>query len=201
MASHSHIPRRAALLPLLVIAAGIAGAEALAQEEKTRQTYTWVDENGQRVFSDRPREGADTRTIEIDVPERSTDPFSALEREREARERAAQEEEEAAARPADPPVVNIVRPAPEETIVNTGFRVQVGVSVEPRLPTGGRVLLYLDGALAADGSPGQQSFLLEPVYRGEHTVSAAVVDAGGRELSRSAPVTFFVRQASILSPP
>jgi hypothetical protein len=182
---------------VLVVLIGSAGA--LAQQEQ-RSTFSWIDENGQRVFSDRPRPGAQgSEQIRIDVPKPPSNPFSGLDESTAEEPDAA---EEAEPDEFDEPItVSVVRPGPDETFVNTGGRVQVGVNVSPRLPRDGRVRVYLDGALAATGGPGQQSFLLESVFRGEHTVAAGVTDATGTEVSRSLPVRFFVRQASLIRPP
>jgi hypothetical protein len=49
-------------------------------------------------------------------------------------------------------------------------------------------------------SPGDGEITRRPVYRGEHTISASVMDAQGRELVASEPVTFFVQQASLQNP-
>jgi hypothetical protein len=38
------------------------------------------------------------------------------------------------------------------------------------------------------------------VFRGAHTLTAAVVDGEGRELAASAPVQFFVQQTSVQNP-
>jgi hypothetical protein len=40
-----------------------------------------------------------------------------------------------------------------------------------------------------------------PAARGEHVLRALVTDADGHEQIRSAAVTFYVRQATIASPP
>lgn len=188
-------PALAGACAVLVVLIGSAGA--LAQQEQ-RSTFSWIDENGQRVFSDRPRPGAEgSDEIKIDVPQPPSNPFTSLEEATDEPPDEPEEPEEF----DEPIIVAVVRPGPDETFVNTGGRVQVGVNVSPRLPAEGRVLVYLDGALATTGAPGQQSFMLEPVYRGEHTVAASVTDPNGTEVSRSLPVRFFVRQATLIRPP
>jgi hypothetical protein len=183
----------------LILLSAACLPSAIAQKDDTRSTYTWIDENGRRVFSDRPPPDGEGARVEIDVPDRPSDPFASLQQRRPV---PASETDEAEDSDAGPPIsVSVVRPQPEEMYVNTGGRVQVGVNIQPSLPRDGRVVIYLDDALAATGSAGQQSFLLEPVFRGEHTLEAVVVDENGREITRSVPVTFFVRQASRLTPP
>ncbi|HXF67555.1 MAG TPA: hypothetical protein VNK67_12780 [Burkholderiales bacterium] len=106
-----------------------------------------------------------------------------------------------AAGEAPRPAIAIVSPAPEQTVHDNEGRVPVSVAVTPAdaLDTGHRVRVTLDGR--AHGAPRHAlSFTLEGVERGEHTLQAELVDAGGRALAVSAPVKFYLWQASRLFP-
>jgi hypothetical protein len=48
-----------------------------------------------------------------------------------------------------------------------------------------------------DGPPGNLAFELDGIERGEHSLSAAVEDAAGSEILRSATIRFYVQQTSI----
>jgi hypothetical protein len=161
----------------------VAAALALAGP-----TYRWVDDKGQVHYSDRAGPGAEEVQLEgiqsyappaIDTTEVSTAP---------------------APPPADaaraPTSISIASPAPEQTLWNIGGRLPVAVRVEPELPPGQRVNLYLDGNRVADGEPGRLAFELDEVWRGEHSLSAAIESADGREILRSEAIRFYVQQTS-----
>ncbi len=182
-------------LPLLL--AGILLAVVVGAQE--RETYTWVDSAGQRHYSDRPPpdDARQVRTLKVPLPGSAETPAEVAR----PAPPAARSSEEDEAEEAVVPTVELVQPQSEETFVNTAGRVPVTVNVQPQMPAQGRVNIYLDGAVVATGAPGQQSFQLSPVYRGAHSVSAVLVDGSGAQLARSANVTFFVRQQSLLRAP
>lgn len=155
-------------------------------------TYRWVDDAGQVHYSDRPREGA------VKVELRSAQSYQ-QPRAAESRKPVAQP----AARPVSEAPVNpyasvrIVRPAPQETYRNIGGQLPVTLSLNPGLRGGHRVRVYYDGIELSSWPGDMLSHTLSDVYRGEHNLRAAVVDAQGREIASSETVTFFVHQTSI----
>lgn len=97
--------------------------------------------------------------------------------------------------------VEIWKPSQEMTVTNTAGQVSVGVRVEPALAKDHRLALYMDGRLVA-GFPAQgMEYEMSEVERGAHTLVLTVVDAQGQRVTASAPVTFFVRQPSVLNRP
>lgn len=99
------------------------------------------------------------------------------------------------------PTIAIVSPSPEQTVHDNEGRVSVSVKVTPAdaLDKGHQVRVTLDGR--AHGAPQRAlSFTLEGVERGEHTLQAELVDASGRAVAVSAPVKFYLWQASRLFP-
>jgi hypothetical protein len=100
--------------------------------------------------------------------------------------------------------VEILSPAKEDVIhINSG-ELMVSVQVDEaltkgRAESGPRVIrILLDGKPAAEGAgPG---FTLSGVERGQHTLQAALIDAGGQTLSVSDPVPFTMSPASVNSP-
>ena len=151
-------------------------------------TYRWVDAQGQVHYSDRPVEGAvevelqgiqsytppaiDTTDVGASAPPASTDAATAK-------------------------AVRIVAPQPEETLWNIGGRLPVAVQVDPALQEGEKVNVYLDGNRVVDGEAGRLAFEIEDVWRGEHSLSAAVENAAGTEILRSDPIRFYVQQTSV----
>jgi hypothetical protein len=93
-------------------------------------------------------------------------------------------------------VFDVVSPTPQETLNNIEGNLSVSVATNPGLAATHRIDAILDGEPRPIGAR-SLSFTLPEVYRGEHTLQLVIVDAGGGELKRSAPVTFFVRQTSV----
>lgn len=153
--------------------------------------YRWVDENGQVNYSDRPGAGA----VLIDVPTNAPSP-NAGPAAPPLPPQAVVPQPAAAAGYA---TLEVLEPAPRDTLWGTGGKVGIAIGISPDLQPGHRVELYLDGERV--GLAGRATrFEIEAVPRGEHTVRAVVLDAADRELLRSAPVTFFVQQTSIHYP-
>lgn len=86
--------------------------------------------------------------------------------------------------------VRILAPAQDEIFRDPQGAISVAVAVLPALPEGAGVIFYLDGAAKTPKPSPTTSMTFSGVERGEHSVSAAVVDASGKELKRSAPVVF-----------
>lgn len=76
--------------------------------------------------------------------------------------------------------------------------VNVRIRAEPELGPTDRLLTYLDGKLL----PGENALehSLSNVERGAHSVTSVIVSRDGRELIRSEPVVFHVRQPNISNP-
>ncbi len=93
----------------------------------------------------------------------------------------------------------ITAPADDEVIWNHENIIEVGVDVEPALRPGDRLLILMDGAIVADAG-GAGRFTIANVFRGTHVLEAIVEDTGGATMITATPVTFHLRQHSILSP-
>ncbi|RPI45793.1 MAG: hypothetical protein EHM59_09180 [Betaproteobacteria bacterium] len=94
--------------------------------------------------------------------------------------------------------ISIVAPTDEETVHDNSGTVNVRIAVEPALQRGrgDRVRLSLDGSPLATLE--SDTFTLTDVDRGAHVLSAAVIDAEGREIVVSPGVTFHMWRASVL---
>lgn len=97
--------------------------------------------------------------------------------------------------------LSILSPSPKETVHDNAGNVHVVVGIEDGavLPPGYNIRLLLDGEPAAPDERDTR-FQLEGLDRGEHRLSALIVDDEGRVLTQSEPVVFFVWQASRLAP-
>jgi len=99
------------------------------------------------------------------------------------------------------PGIAIISPKNEETLHDNAGRVPVSIAIQGsgELPEHSSVRVLLDGKPHGASRNGA-SFMLEGVERGEHTLQAQVVDAGGKTILSSDTVTFYLWQASRLFP-
>lgn len=152
--------------------------------------WMWIDENGQRHYSDRPVEGA--QQIEITEAQTFTVPAPA------AVPGGAQE-------PAEPqsglPYTRfaIAEPQPQQTLWNIEGTLEVTVDLQPGLREGHEIDLYLDGARQYLNAR-RTTFTIDEVYRGVHTVEAVVLGSSGEEILRTQTRSFVVQQTSLLNP-
>jgi hypothetical protein len=98
-------------------------------------------------------------------------------------------------------VFQIVRPANQDSVVNTGGALQVAMTLEPALLSGHTVTLYLDGKLVTEYPPSSLDHELQNVPRGEHTLVGVIIDENARRVLETAKVTFTLRQKSVLMNP
>ncbi len=167
----------------------IALIAALAAGAALAQAYKWVDENGVVHYSDTPREGAE----QIQLPSDGRRP------QRPAYTPPPQPSQ-AAAETAEPPEVfkydsiEVVAPAPEETLWNIEGVLNVALRVSPALRPEDQVRVYFDGEQQLVSGT---NFQIQEVWRGVHNIQAEIVDSTGRLMARSLPNRFYVQQNSI----
>jgi len=169
----------------------IALIVVLASGAVLAQAYRWVDEEGVVHYSDRPQEGAE----QIILPQ-STRPSRSVAPVDRARSGDQQEAEQPAA-PFSYDVIEVVAPAPEETLWNIEGTLNVSLRVEPGLRPGDQVKVYFDGEMRPVSGT---SFQLQEVYRGVHNIQAEIVDPTGKTMGRSLPNRFYVQQNTIVHP-
>ncbi len=155
-----------------------------------QSAYTWVDENGQTHFSDRPVPGA--TEVELALAQG----FSAPRPSASRLQSEAVEEADPVDRYSE---FNVLQPGQQETLWNVAGNVDVVLEIAPRLVSGHHLGVYLDGTLTDLGASGPQ-FQLTDVVRGLHTLQAVILGADGEEILRSLAVTFMVQQTSIQYP-
>ena len=88
----------------------------------------------------------------------------------------------------------VVSPAVDETVHSNTGSIRVVVQDVPR---GLQLQPALDGAVVSE-PVADSVFYLRDVTRGTHELTVKLLDADGREVMRTSPVTFHVWQASRL---
>lgn len=155
------------------------------------EVYRWVDEQGNVVYSDQPREGAET----VELPEITTyKPASA------PAPAADQAGGEAGGETGKVYELRIVTPAPDATVRDNRGQMEVQLAAEPALHTdrGHRFALQVDDqSVQYTRAPVIQ---LTDVHRGTHTLQAWVIDRQDNPLSDKVSATFHMHQASRLHP-
>jgi hypothetical protein len=154
-----------------------------------QSAYTWVDENGQTHYSDRPVPGS--TLIELETAQGFTAPRPAIP---EAAEPEAEIDPAAAYTAFD-----ILQPQQQETLWNVAGNVGVSLNIAPVLQPGHHVGVFLDGELT-DLDTTEVQFQLTEVFRGQHTMQAVILDNNGDVVLRSLAVTFMVQQTTVLNP-
>ena len=156
------------------------------------QAYRWVDENGVVHYSDRPEEGAE----QIQLPHEGRRAAQSLAARQAVAPTAAaaQAGEQAPSAPFKYDSIEVVAPAPEETLWNIEGVLNVAVSITPALRPEDQVRVYFDGEQRMVSGT---NFQLQEVWRGVHNIQVEVVDATGRLMARSLPNRFYVQQNTI----
>lgn len=158
--------------------------------------WTWVDDQGRRHYSDRPVEGA--TQIELAGPQT----FSGGSTAPTTSPRTQTQNQTSGQPPAAPQysVLDVISPTDQETLNNIGGMLTMELAVYPPLRAADRIDAIVDGQRMNLGVR-SLTVTIPEVVRGEHTIQAAIIGEDGQELLRSAAVTVFVRQTSILTPP
>lgn len=172
---------------LLILTAALIALSAGAADE----VYRWVDKDGVIHFGAQPP-SKDAKPAELPQIQTYSHrvgnkvlPLSPLD---------------AGTKPASTGTVKEVRilaPVQDEVFRDGLGNVSVSVAVLPAMPVGAGMLFYLDGALKNTKPSPVTSTSFSALERGEHTVSATVVDAAGKELGRATSVTFFCKPPTV----
>lgn len=185
-------------LPLTLLLLGLlASPAALAAKG---QIYKWVDKDGVVHYSGEPpsdkAQPTELPPLQTYKPSAQKAPLSVLDSSSTASKgnlNAAVSE------------VRITSPLPNEVLRSTGedgsINVSVAAAVLPAAPAGASYAFYLDGQLQNSKASSSPSYTLKNVERGSHSVTVAVLDAAGRELKRSAPVSFSSRPPTDINGP
>jgi hypothetical protein len=180
------MPKKAVAILILLVWYATAG------EARAADTYRYVDERGNVVYTDQWRPGA--QRVEPAPGGVVPAPDAVKRRTEAAREAAAQP------RPRGYEQVQIGAPARDETVWDDGEgHLDVAVSVSPGIQAGHRVRATLDGS-PREGAFASNTLRLSDMERGTHTLQVEVVDDAGRTLAASEPVVFHYNKHSALAP-
>lgn len=94
--------------------------------------------------------------------------------------------------------ISIVTPKDDETVFDNSGNVVVTVMLSPALQSaaGDRITILVDGIVTVKGQ--EPRLQVSGLVRGAHTLEAGVVNKDGERVISSAPVTFYMWQASRL---
>ncbi len=84
--------------------------------------------------------------------------------------------------------IDVVSPRSDEVLRNTDRSLAIGVALKQPLPDGGGLIFRVDGNPANRSPSRNLQYTATEIERGTHLIDVSVVDAGGREIGRSAPV-------------
>ena len=148
--------------------------------------YTYLDGDGNRVFTDRPRR-ANAQRLELAPPNSATPTASAPP-------------PSAPAAPAEPlpsyELLRITLPEPDATIRNNSGGLLVTLESTPALMEGHSYRLLLDGQVY--GAPARNPvFTLDNIDRGTHQLAADIVDGEGRSVERTPNQPLHLKRISL----
>jgi hypothetical protein len=163
---------------------------SLAQSSSRREVWAWKDADGVTHYSDYPSPGA-RKIVIVGSIATTTDTTAAP-----AAPTSGTPSSSPGASPMQYSSLEIWAPASGESFFDADAVVTVRVRSEPALGAGDRLLTYLDGKLLPQENVYEHR--LTNVDRGAHSVTSVILDAGGNEKIRSAPVVFHIKQPSVI---
>jgi hypothetical protein len=154
----------------------------------TAEVFTYVDAQGNRVYTDRPGSGNAKRVPLATSNRMSANPTGA------APLIASQKTEDKPLFHYD--MLRVLVPEPDATVRSNAGELIVSVTNEPGLQRGHRYRLLLDGQPTAE--PGLSPvFALSNIDRGSHNLSVEILDEQGRIVERTANQPFQMLRISL----
>lgn len=151
------------------------------------ETWRWVDANGVIHYSDQPQPGAERVELQsAPLPGSTTPPAPPPSRAATPTERVEY-------------TCGIIAPTPDQVFFNVQS-VNVALRVQPALQEGQAIRVQLNGRPVTDWPASSTNHPLQNLSRGSFEIVVLVTGPGGDIACRSAPVTFHIRQPSLLSP-
>jgi hypothetical protein len=154
----------------------------------TAEVFTYVDAQGNRVYTDQPGSGNAKRVPLATSNRMSANPSGA------APVTATQKTEDKPLFHYD--MLRVLVPEPDATVRSNAGELIVSVTNEPGLHRGHRYRLLLDGQPTAE--PGVSPvFALSNIDRGRHNLSVEILDEQGRTVERTANQPFQMLRISL----
>lgn len=154
----------------------------------TAEVFTYVDAQGNRVYTDQPGSGNAKRVPMATSNRMSANPTGA------APMTAPKKTEAKALFHYD--MLRILVPEPDATVRSSAGEIIVSVTSEPGLQRGHRYRLLLDGQPTAEPGP-SPVFALSNIDRGSHNLSVEILDEQGRTVERTANQPFHMLRISL----
>jgi Domain of unknown function (DUF4124) len=162
-----------------------------SQAQTRREVYEWKDADGVKHYSDYPQPGA-RKLVLNGAPTTTSAPKAAT----------TTAGTKSATQPTAPDVVynrvEIWSPQNGATYFETDSVINIRIRSEPEVGPTHRLLTYLDGKLLPGENATEHS--LTNVERGVHSVTSVIVSRDGKELIRSEPVVFHMKQMTVTNP-
>ncbi|ABM05169.1 conserved hypothetical protein [Psychromonas ingrahamii 37] len=153
--------------------------------------YYWLDENGQRHYSDT----AELGTTEINVVNQNVITSDNI--------RSATTPEKTAAVKEEPKIIyqaNIISPENDSPLRSNDGSINIQVKITPESKATQKLQLFLDGK--ALGNPQMSSTIrVENIDRGTHQIQVQLSDESGKVLARTQVVTVHLQRVSSISAP
>lgn len=147
------------------------------------KVYVWRNEQGVLVFSDSPRPGAEEVDVKTDNDVLPSVDTSILD----IKPKEIQEQYH----------VEISQPEDNATIRDNTGSVYIAGRIKPIFKQGLKVQLYLDDK-PYEKPQANSMFVLRNVDRGEHQVKMDLINAQGKVIASSKPITFYMHRTSII---
>ncbi|NNF67377.1 MAG: DUF4124 domain-containing protein [Gammaproteobacteria bacterium] len=158
--------------------------------------YRWVDEQGRVHYSDQPQDaGAAAEEVSIAEPMsyKPDSPTTTSTTTTASKKTIPQDN-----KPYYQSLA-VTAPVNDQVLWNLGGVVSVNLSVRPALLSGHRFLVRFNGNIVEDWPALAVSHEIKNVIRGTHTISVSVVNTRDENLISAEPVSFHVKQTSILN--
>jgi hypothetical protein len=152
------------------------------------EVFTYVDAQGNRVYTDQPGSGGAKRVPLATSNRMSAKPGGAA---------PAISDKKTETKPLfHYDMLRILVPEPDATVRNNAGELIVSVTSEPGLQHGHRYRLLLDGQPTAEPGP-SPVFALNNIDRGSHNLSVEILDEQGRTVERTANQPFHMLRISL----
>lgn len=145
--------------------------------------YTWIDKNGNRIYSDVPQDGA--KVMEISKGTDYTPPNQVKDYSK-IKPKVVPEEKVYSN-------FTIASPSNDATVRNNQGNLQLALDIRPALEKGHLIKVELDGVEVR--TAGSSIISLTNIDRGTHVLVAHIVTADGEVLDSTPPVTVHLHRA------
>ena len=157
----------------------------------TETGYRYVHPDGTVEFSDEPIPGGEPIQLR-EAPTTQFAPATPSPSRKSTTQGSKTRKEKKAANAG----ISIISPKNNQTFRYSASGVAVGVRIDPPLKDEEIIQITMDGKLVASGTG--NSFQVDEVYRGTHTLQATVIGESGSVQSRSTSVTIHMKQHSVI---